>query len=77
MAIAGKVGCSIGCPLKSLKTNGCSVFDVEEIDPFSSILDFSFSYPIQHIASWSVETGKPDDHGSIGGPKIFLCLDTR
>ena len=67
MTIAGKIGASIGCLFKSLKTNGCGVFDVKKIDPFLGILDLAFSYPIEDIASWSVEASQPDDHGTIGG----------
>ena len=51
-----------------MKTNGCGVFDVKKIDPFLGILDLAFSYPIEDMASWSVEASQPDDHGSIGGP---------
>ena len=68
MTIAGQIGASIGCPFKNMKTNGCSVFDVKKIDPFPGILDLAFSYPIEDIASWSVEASKSDDHGTIGGP---------
>jgi hypothetical protein len=68
MTIAGKIGASIGCLFKSPKANGCGVFDVKKIDPFLGILDLAFSYPIEDMASWSVEASQPDDHGSIGGP---------
>jgi hypothetical protein len=49
-------------------TNGCGIFDVKKVDPFLCILDLAFSYPIENIASWPVETSQPDDHGAIGGP---------
>ena len=68
MAIAGKIGASIRCLFKSLKTNCCGIFDVKKVNPFSGILDLAFSYPIEDIAPWSVEASQSDYHGTIGGP---------